>query len=179
MTDYEFALRFRLPDPDMDAEGLLGSLQNAGCDDATVGTAQRGRIALDFTRTAPSAREAMDSALRDVQRAIPGVELLEATPDYVGVTDIADVIGVSRQRVLVEITCHRATFPRPVHEGRSALYHLAPVLLWFADARKRSIEPRLVEVARAAMCVNVERDYRSLAIAELRPGVREAPGQRA
>jgi hypothetical protein len=165
MNEYEFALRFRLPDSETDPESLLGVFLAAGCDDATVGIGKKGRIALDFTRSAASARDAMESAIRDVQHAIPGATLIEAEPDYVGVTDIAEWFGVSRQYVLRVITENSHLFPAPVHEGRSALYHLADVLAWFDRQQRSPAQPRLLEVADAARRLNVERESRALQIA--------------
>lgn len=156
MADFDFTLRFRLPPSRPDAEEWLGSLQAAGCEDATVGVGRPGRIALDFTRHARTADIALATAVRDVKRAIPGAVLVEAAPDYVGVADIAVVIGVSRQRVraLIEDT---PSFPLPVHEGTSALFHLAPVLEWLADRSYRSVNADYLEVARATMRVNLAR----------------------
>lgn len=53
--------------------------------------AHPGQIALEFTRTAASAQAAMTSALADVKRAIPFVQLIEAMPDFVGLSDAAGV----------------------------------------------------------------------------------------
>ncbi len=48
MTEYDFLLRFDLPDPSVNPERFVESLYEAGCDDATVGIGQHGRIALSF-----------------------------------------------------------------------------------------------------------------------------------
>lgn len=87
MREYDFTLKFRLPATGADPERLVDALAEAGCDDATIGVGQRGRIALDFTREARSAPDAVRSAVRDVERAIPGVRLVEASPDFVGQPD--------------------------------------------------------------------------------------------
>src|SRR5439155_384770 len=71
----------------------------AGCDDALVGIGQPGRIALEFTREAHSAEAALVSALTDVKRAIPSARLIEAAPDFVGLTDVAEVVGMTRQNM--------------------------------------------------------------------------------
>ena len=65
---------------------------NEGCDDALVGIGKPGRIALDFTREADSAEEAVISALSAVKRAIPDAEFVEATPDFVGVPLFRDYV---------------------------------------------------------------------------------------
>ncbi len=56
---------------------------------ATIGVGRPGRIALEFTRMGRTAAAAMKSAIRAVTSAIRGAELLEVSPDYVGVTEIA------------------------------------------------------------------------------------------
>lgn len=81
MNVYEFTLKFRLPESAADAEQYLEALDAAGCDDATVGIGQPGRVALLFDREARSAFHAIASAVRDVKRAIPGAELVEASPE--------------------------------------------------------------------------------------------------
>lgn len=76
MNKYEFLLQLQLPDAGDDPAQWVDALAQAGCDDATVGIGQRGRIALDFAREARSAFEAVASAVRAVKRAIPGATLV-------------------------------------------------------------------------------------------------------
>src|SRR5690348_6260120 len=99
MTDYEFTLKFTLPDSATDTDQCVEALAAAGCDDALVGVGQSGRIALNFTRTAKSAFEAVSTALRDVRKAIPEAVLVEASPDFVGLTDVAEIAGFTRQNM--------------------------------------------------------------------------------
>jgi hypothetical protein len=162
MREHDFALRFRLPDAQPDPESHLEALREAGCDDATVGVGRQGRIALEFTRDGRSAAAAMRRAIRDVQRAIPGAELLEASPDYVGVTEIAAALGMTRQgaRKMIET---QPDFPAPVHEGSSALYRLALVLAWCARSTTRPVDPAQLEVAKAAMQQNHLREQQQVA----------------
>lgn len=68
--EFEFTLTLTLPAEDSDVDALVERLGAAGCTDALVGTGQDGRIALNFTREAGSARQAIRSALQDVARAI-------------------------------------------------------------------------------------------------------------
>jgi len=77
--------------------GDAGRLADTGCDDATVGIGLRGRIALEVTREARSATDSILGALRDIARAIPGAVPVEAAPDFVGLTDVARILGCSRQ----------------------------------------------------------------------------------
>src|ERR1700736_4357554 len=93
--EYEFTLKYKLSDKESDADALVERLAEAGCDDALVGTGQKGRIALNFIREAASAKEAIISALTDVKRVIPHARLLEVTPDFVGLSVVAELLGVS------------------------------------------------------------------------------------
>lgn len=76
-----FTLKFCLPDEGSDLDELAERLGAGGCDGALLGLGQPGRIALEFTREAGSAQDAMVSALADVRRASPGAKLIEAAPE--------------------------------------------------------------------------------------------------
>lgn len=156
--EYEFTLKFALSDPNADPEAVLGAIQEAGCEDALVGIGKRGRVALDFSREADTAEQAVASAIADVRRAIPGARFIEATPDFVGVTDIAKILGCSRQNVTKILTASGSRFPDPVHEGSAAIWHLESVLTWLIEHRGRDIDARLLEVSRVNMWCNHLRD---------------------
>lgn len=160
MREYDFTLKFRLPKADADPEPFVDALAEAGCDDATIGIGQHGRIALNFTREARSALDAVRSAVRDVKRAIPGVLLVEASPDFVGLSDVADLVGCTRQNIRKLMITNVATFPVAVHEGTQSLWHLRPVLDWFAETQKRPIDRALIEISEVTMKVNIARDAR-------------------
>lgn len=74
MAMYDFILRFALPDPTLDPVHLTDAIFAAGCDDSVVGVGKLGSIALDFSREAPTAEDAVNSAINAVIRAIPGAE---------------------------------------------------------------------------------------------------------
>ena len=95
--EYTFTLKYKLAAQDCDLDAIVERLGEAGCDDATIGVGQPGRLALVFSREAASAFEALASALRDVKNAVPSARLVEAGPDFVGLTDVAEIAGVSRQ----------------------------------------------------------------------------------
>ena len=155
MTDYEFTLRFRLPDPDADPRRLVAALARTGCDDAVLGLGQRGRIALAFTREARSALQAISSAIRAVRRAIPGAELVEASPDLVGLTDVAGLIGCSRQNMRNLAISNPASFPLALHEGTQSIWHLRPILDWFRATQGRPVDRALLDVSEVTMKVNI------------------------
>ena len=153
--EYEFELRFKLPTDDADAGDLVERLGEEGCDDALIGIGQPGRIALRFTREAESAKRAIVSALEDVKKAIPAAQLIEAGPDFVGLTDVADMLGMSRQNMRKLMLVHAANFPAPVHEGSAAIWHLEPVLQWLRNKGGYDISQEQIDVAHIAMQINL------------------------
>lgn len=161
MAEYEFTLKFAIPE-DIGREALEDRLFGHGCDDALIGTGQPGRLALAFARDADSAEQAVESAIADVTAAVPGARLVEADPDLVGVSDVADRLDFSRQNMRKLIQTHRASFPLPVHEGRVSLWHLVDVLDWFVERQGRVIDGRLRDIARTSMRINVAREVRRL-----------------
>lgn len=162
MSQYDFTLRFALGQHDDDPEQFVDKLSAEGCDDALVGLGLQGRIALNFTREASSADEAILSALSDVQRAIPEARLVEATPDLVGLTDIANLLGFSRQYMRKLAVRNGSGFPLPVHEGNPAIWHLSTVLSWFADNKIREFDETLLDIARVNMQCNLVKETTGL-----------------
>ena len=156
--EYEFTLKYRLSAADSDADELVERLGAAGCDDALLGVGQPGRIALDFSREARSAQAAIVSALMAVKKAIPTARLVEVSPDSVGLTDIAELVGVSRQNMRQLSLAHAKTFPTPFHSGNVELWHLAHVLEWLGERGNYRIEQSLFDVALVAMQINLVKE---------------------
>jgi hypothetical protein len=157
MMEFEFTLKFTMAAPAPDMDQLTERLGAVGCTDALVGIGQTGRIALDFTREAASAKQAVFSALEEVKCAIPTAKLLEAAPDFVGLTEIAELVGVTRQNMRKLSIAHQDTFPIAMHEGSAALWHLSPVLQWLKE-RAYPIEQSLLDVAYIAMQINLTKE---------------------
>ncbi|NMG03306.1 helix-turn-helix transcriptional regulator [Azoarcus taiwanensis] len=160
--EYTFTLKYQLADDDRDPDALVERLGDAGCDDALVGIGQPGRLALEFTREADSADAAVRSALADVRSAVPAARLIEVAPDLVGLTDVADIVGVSRQNMRKLMLAHPGTFPAPVHEGSASIWHLADVLTWLQAKGSYSLAMDVLEVACVALQVNVAKEGRRL-----------------
>lgn len=154
MTAYEFTLRFRYTDPSVSVDERLERLFEAGCDDALPGVGRSDSIALAFGRTAVSAREAVLSAIADVMRALPDAELLGASPDLVGLTDAAKMMGFSRQNMRKVLMGASGSAPASVHEGAPSLWHLADLLSWLAG-EGYEVDWDLVEIAAVTMQVNL------------------------
>jgi hypothetical protein len=134
MRTYEFTLCYALPDGSARPDDHLDALYEAGCDDAVVGVGAAGTIALMFSRQARSAKQAVRSAMADVLKAIPRIELIEVKPDLVSLAEIAGALGFSRQNLQKyaagRMRTVKARFPMPVISG--------PTALWRHHARARS-----------------------------------------
>lgn len=166
--EYLFTLKYRLAEQDRDMDVLVERLGEAGCDDALVGIGQPGRVALEFTREADSAEAAVRSALADVKRAVPAAQLIEATPDFVGLTDVAEVVGVSRQNMRKLMLAHSGSFPAPVHEGGASIWHLAEVLTWLDAKGGYVLEQSLLEVSKVTLQVNLAKEAQRLPVTAVR-----------
>ena len=155
MSEYEFTLTFVLPETPPDIDDTVERLGAAGCDDATVGIGRWDRLALAFARQAETAGDAVRSALADVRTAVPDARLVEASPDLVGLSDVAGLLNVTRQNVRKLILACDAPAPVPVHEGRPTIWRLAKVLSWLREEKGYAVRPELLEVARATMQANL------------------------
>ncbi len=155
MSEYEFTLTFKLRSPGVDVDDLVERLGAAGCEDAAIGVGLRGRVALSFIREAPSAAKAVFSGILDVKRAIPDATLIEASPDLVGLTDVAELLHVTRQNVRKLIVDCEALAPVRVHEGRPTIWHLVKVLVWLREEKSYPIDEDLADLAYTTMQINL------------------------
>ena len=161
MSEFSFTLIFTLPEKGQDPVEWVEALGAQGCDDALVGVGVTGRIALNFTREAQEARLAVVSAIKDVKRIIPGAVLVEVMPDLVGLTDIAELLGFSRQ-YMRKVMVSREAFPQPVHDGKTAIWHLEPVLRWMREAGVSKVPLPLVELSAVTRQCNLQRELADL-----------------
>ena len=162
MKEYEFTLKFKLQDSDFDSDIYVEQLYESGCDDAVIGTGKKGYIGLNFIRESSSAYEAIASAVKDVKKAIPEAILIEATPDLVGVTDIANLLGCSRQNMQKLIAKDNYNCPPAIYGGAQSIWHLAAILDWLIDSKKHSVSESLVEVAKVTMSLNITKQFAML-----------------
>ncbi len=161
--EYTFTLTYRLSEADSNQDAIVERLGEAGCDDALIGIGQPGRLALEFTREAASAELAMVSALTDIKRAVPSAQLIEAAPDFVGLTDVAEMVGVTRQNLRKLMLGYHSSFPLPVHEGSSTVWHLADMLDWLKVNVAYQLEPATLDVAKTTKQINLAKQARQIA----------------
>jgi hypothetical protein len=155
---YEFTLNFKLAPEDANLDEIVERLGAAGCTDALVGVGHAGQLALDFVRESQSAEQAIVSALVDVKKVIPTAKLVEVGPDLVGLTDVAELVGVTRQNMRKLMLTHAAVFPAPIHSGSASLWHLAPVLEFLGERGQYKLAPALFDVAMTAMRLNIAKE---------------------
>ncbi|ABD08393.1 conserved hypothetical protein [Rhodopseudomonas palustris HaA2] len=154
MKTFEFRVIASGLDPD--AEDFADRFFQAGCDDATI-SFQRGRIVLDFDRSARSIGEAIASAMESVRKAGATVERIEPDP-LVSLSDIAARTGLTRAAMTQYSKRQRGkNFPPPIARvtSDSPLWDWAIVAKWlYANnklSREAAIEAEAVRLANTAV----------------------------
>lgn len=112
------------------------------------------RLVVTFERRGPTARKAVAKAIDDVRLAIPDAILQHVGPDLVGLTDLADLLGISRQYMRKLWQMHAYTFPVPVYEGKLSLWHLSSLLKWVQRVQVSAVDDAVWEVAQLARDLN-------------------------
>lgn len=106
------------------------ALYGAGCDDATV-SMKHGRLYIDFSRAASSFKDAVISAIKSVDAALPDAHVLRVDEcNLVTAAEIARRMGRSRQLVHQYMTGKRGPGGFPPPECHLADY--APLWAWCA-----------------------------------------------
>ena len=152
--EFTFTLKFRLTHRWSCGEhpGAARALAAAG---VQLARQRRGALRLEFLRAASDGRVVIRQAIADIRRVIPMAVLAEAGPDYIGLTGLARLFGLSRQALRKLMVTRGGRFPSPVHEVHGAVWHLAEVLEWLDAMRLYRIDMQLLEISRAAAQVNV------------------------
>jgi predicted DNA-binding transcriptional regulator AlpA len=154
MREYEFTLKFKLQDSSIDLDFYVEKLYEFGCDDAIVGLGKKGYIGFNFIRKSHSAYEAVTSAIRDIKKAIPKANLIEASPDFVGIMDIANLLGCTRQNIQKLISKNNSYCPPAVYTGSQSVWHLVDILDWLVNYKDYNIDESSIEIARVTMYLN-------------------------
>jgi hypothetical protein len=92
MDIYHF--EFRLDGIDDVTDEVADRLFEAGCDDATPGRSN-GEILIGFSRSAPSIKQAILSAIADVHRAGIGARVVRVIPEHPSESDARLADGVN------------------------------------------------------------------------------------
>jgi hypothetical protein len=133
---FEFSLI--LSGADNLTDELADAVYEAGCDDALLGM-QCGVLYLDFEREAPSLKDAILKAIRQVERAKAGLRVVRVEPDdLVSAAEIARRVGRSRENIRQLVNGLRGPggFPPPISAMRkkSPLWRWSEVAGWFTQS---------------------------------------------
>ncbi|RLB58805.1 MAG: hypothetical protein DRI90_16265 [Deltaproteobacteria bacterium] len=152
MPHHNFSLL--ISPPTVDEETAASRLYGGGCDDALF-TVSGGVYEVDFDREAASLREAVLTAIRDVERSGVGARVVRVVPDdLVNANTIAERSGKTRQAVRLWILGERGQgFPAPgAMVGKSPVWSWATVAAWLR--RRGVIESDVVEDAVVLADIN-------------------------
>ena len=152
MSEYEFTLKFKLPEENMEPEIYVDQLYESGCDDALIGIGKKGYIALDFIRESETAYKAISSAIEDVLKVIPQANIIEAAPDFVG----------TRQNIQKLISKDNSKCPHAVYGGSQSIWHLADILTWLVEEKDYQIDEWLIEIAITNRSLNLAKEINKL-----------------
>lgn len=147
-----------------DSPGLEDALFSAGCDDALVcfyGTA----VFLEFDREEENLGKAVLSAIRNIESAGIGARVESVDSTLVGLSDIAELTGLTRQAIALLKDGARGSrqFPGPVQrvKGNSPLWHWRTVVDWLAAEGRISSESPLIANAHVLDSINLALQLRS------------------
>jgi len=137
---YTFTLLLRGANP-MDH---LDELHDSGCDDAIFGE-RDGVWFAEFDRQSKSLVDAISSAIKDVESAVPGLRVSRVEPDeLVSASEIAARTGRTREsvRLLIEHQRGPGDFPPPVCwvNRRTRLWRWSDVAQWLTVALRQDTE---------------------------------------
>lgn len=147
-----------------DTAGLEDALFSAGCDDALVcfyGTA----VYLEFDRQAETLTSAVMSAIRDIEFAGINARVESVDSTLVGLSDIAELTGLTRQAVALLKDGARGSrqFPGPVQrvKGNSPLWHWRTVVDWLAREGRIPADSPLIANAHVLDSLNLALQLRA------------------
>lgn len=131
MALYNFTLT--LSGVTYETEGLEDALYESGCDDALI-CAYGNSVYVEFDREANSLDEAISSAVENIESAGIGAIVESIDSALVGLSDIAEIIEMSRQAIAMLKDGSRGSgdFPCPLQriKGQSPLWDWANVAQW-------------------------------------------------
>lgn len=147
-----------------DTRSLEDALFSAGCDDALIcfyGTA----VYLEFDRKAETLAQAVLSAINDIESADLSARVESVDSTLVGLSDIAELTGLTRQAIALLKDGARGSrqFPGPVQrvKGNSPLWHWRTVVDWLASEGRIPSDSPLIANAHILDSMNLALQLRS------------------
>lgn len=156
MAEYNFTLALNTPEL---SEEQVKRFYDAGPGDATL-SARSGRAYAAFTRDSETFAKAVVSAIEDLERALPGIEVAEVEPEeLVFASDIAERTDRTREsvRLLIEGRRGPGDFPPPAHVvGTHPIWRWSDVQRWFAQREAVAVgagDPEVIEAINGTLCM--------------------------
>lgn len=135
MKTHQFTLY--IDGPSEITDEMEDALYKARCSDGMLGI-QNGSLFIDFIRKAPTLLKAVMSAVKQIEKAIPGAKVSGLKPSpFLTQSELAKVMDVSREYVRLLTSGQRGAggFPAPVMSSRKRLYwDVSNVLEWYSKA---------------------------------------------
>lgn len=168
MQTYTFTLI--VEGPDLQAEAMIDTLFEAGCDDSLVGSVD-GVQYVEFDREAESLEQAVLSAVEDLESVDRVMVVRLADAGLISMADIAARTGRTRESVRLLISGERGPggFPPPVTDPRSRyrLWKVVEVEQWFSTHLSGELTDARDDHIRAVINAGLElRRHRPLVTAE-------------
>lgn len=120
-------------------EGLEDALFESGCDDALINF-KNGIVYLDFDRESHNLKNAIMSAIRDIERAKIGAKAHHLEGAYVTLSEIAKRTNFTKQAISLFIQGKRGAgnFPTPFSGVTSAspIWRWKDVVHWLSENEK-------------------------------------------
>lgn len=149
MALYNFTLT--LSGVTADTENLEDALFAGGCDDALLCFYGKS-VYLEFDREAPSLDCAIRTAVEDAESAGVNARVESVDSALVGLSDIAELTGMSRQAIALLKDGARGpgNFPGPVQRlrGQSPLWDWAAVASWLMAQGRLAAHSEMAENAK-------------------------------
>lgn len=162
MSLYNFTLS--LSGVTSETTGLEDALYKSGCDDALIcfyGTA----VYLEFDRESDALDNAVLSAIKHIESAGINARVESVDSALVGLSDIAELTGVSRQAIslLKEGSRGSKNFPAPIQriKGNSPLWSWKTVSEWLARENRIPKDSPLIHHANVLENINLALQLRS------------------
>lgn len=140
---------FVLSGVDEYTDGLEDALYRAGCDDALI-SYTNSIVCLDFDREAETLREAISSAINDVENSSVNARVSHIEGTFVTLSEIADRTNFTKQAISLFIKGKRGSghFPVPFSgvSSTSPIWKWKDVVIWMVENKKLGND-RLIEDA--------------------------------
>lgn len=154
---FEFTLTFSIPNQKWDVDEIADKIFGSGMNDVLVLTGIKDVVGLDVFRESTTAMKAIESVVQDVMKVFPNVVLLEAKPDLVSKSELASLVGQSRQNINKLVG-----FPPPIITGQKPYWHLYQVIKWYESKKKFPFSEKTVEASKAAWIFNQQLEQKRL-----------------